>query len=902
MDNQRQRVSQAIPSVVAGQVAVTTTTTTSSTQLAVDSRNPLSTDVESGNTDHREMTPEKYLKYANPKLQRLANHSGSEKSGDDDDDDDDEEEEDPQSQTAVVSFEELRTGLAYDPRMRFHIELVDDDKSLDFHPEDPRRIIAIYKLLCENGLVEGSPYPSAMGEVLKPLKRIPARYATKDECLRVHEEQHFDNLQATASKFLDPDGEIGSTLTDICPIFAFLAMDAQMLINMSVTGESVYYNHSTYTAALLAAGTAIDTTLAVVKGQIKNAIAVIRPPGHHAESYRSRGFCHFNNIALAVQSARTECPSVKKVLIIDWDIHHGNGLQDAFEEDPNVLLISLHIFGGDFYPGGTAGAIAFDGIGPGKGKNINIGWECNGRTDGDYMMAFHHIIMPVANEFNPDLVMVASGFDAAEGDELGQCHVTPAGYSQMTHMLMSLANGKMIVCLEGGYNLRSISVSALAVTKTLMGQPPTRIVDTAPTESGFRTISDVIRQHNQYWQSLLPRTDLEVAGDIAEATRLHDVVRYVQADQLFKDYRMFPLPVPRVLMVGDTVKMPSKSFDNQILATPHFRQANRLLVIFHDQPQLAGAADPITGIIPLAAAKVIESVRPFITWAIQNGVAVMDVNLPDLYTSTKQTLSKETPIYATEETKFVSQYVWDTYVRSASAKHVVMLGVGNAFWVIQRIIAGHPQEEFERRSVRVVGVVEGTMPRTYKTPLFLGFHRYYPLWTKVWLPKTHRVLRRKAEGRPSESYGQLKASQHLTLNQMLLKEEEHILEAIEVGFKASPIGYQIPNNNQDDAGTGDGGDDDGDGNDQGGGGARKGKAARLAVAKAATGAGSDTSAKSVLGKRTREATADTDGDKEGTKKKPSRSTRAATADIEGVDDGGDKEKASRSTRAKKDKK
>lgn len=187
--NQSELVSPVIPSVVASQ-------SIPSTQPVKGSHDASSTGLESNNK-RPEMTPIEYLEQQEARLLSLDSASGSD---DEDDDEVDSAEEDQQSQAAVVSFEELRTGLAYDPRMRFHVELINNDMNSEFHPEDPRRIIAIYRLLCENGLVEGSPYAPDTGVVSQPLERIPSRYATKDECCRVHSERHFEDVRATAGK------------------------------------------------------------------------------------------------------------------------------------------------------------------------------------------------------------------------------------------------------------------------------------------------------------------------------------------------------------------------------------------------------------------------------------------------------------------------------------------------------------------------------------------------------------------------------------------------------------------------------------------------------------------------------------------------------------------------------
>ena len=139
-------------------------------------------------------------------------------------------------------------------------------------------------------------------------------------------------------------------------------------------------------------------------------------------------------------------------------------------------------------------------------RNVNVPWKTGGMGDGDYMYAFQRVIMPIALEFNPDLVIISAGFDAAAGDSLGGCFVTPAGYAHMTHMLMSLANGRVVVCLEGGYNLKSISNSALAVTKVLMGEPPGRLHDgEVASRTAVDVINECVREQSRYWRCMKPQ-------------------------------------------------------------------------------------------------------------------------------------------------------------------------------------------------------------------------------------------------------------------------------------------------------------------------------------------------------------------------------------------------------------
>lgn len=376
----------------------------------------------------------------------------------------------------------LPTGLCYDVRMRYHCELDPPKQSRDFHPEDPRRIFKIYKELCMAGLVH-DPLLNTGNLIPNPLLRIDARNVTESEVCLVHDKKHWDFMVTTARMALDD------------------------LVVLERTFDSIYLNVTTFGCALLSAGGAIETCRAVTSRKVKNAIAVIRPPGHHAECNQPMGFCIFDNVSIAAKVCQSDFPDTcRKILILDWDVHHGNGIQQAFYQDPNVLYISLHVHeDGNFYPSGNYGDHLHCGGGAGLGKNINIPWPTKGMGDADYMLAFQHVVMPVAYEFDPDLVIIAAGFDAAEGDQLGGCFVTPACYAQMTHMLMSLAQGKLVVCLEGGYNLTSISKSALAVTRTLIGEMPDRIRDTKATETGIETVQMVAMYQSRFWSSLYPK-------------------------------------------------------------------------------------------------------------------------------------------------------------------------------------------------------------------------------------------------------------------------------------------------------------------------------------------------------------------------------------------------------------
>lgn len=465
------------------------------------------------------------------------------------------------------------TGCCYDERMKLHANAEFSDKSP--HPEDPRRIEAIMKEFKDAGLIyTGSD--TDLSEILKEsptrwMYRIAARSATKAEVCLVHTATHYDWVQALSQKSSEE-------LRDMTAI-------------MDQGRKSLYVGNLTYEASLISAGGAIETCKNVVAGNVKNAIAVIRPPGHHAEYDESMGFCIFNNVCIAAKVCQMDYPrKCRKVLILDWDVHHGNGIQNIFYEDPNVLYISIHIFqDGKFYPsqpdieGVPDGNLDKCGRGAGIGKNVNIGWHDQGMGDGEYMAAFQRIVMPIAQEFDPDLVIVAAGFDAAAGDELGGCEVTPACYAQMTHMLMSLADGKIAVCLEGGYNLRAISKSALAVAKTLMGEPPKRLT-IPPINVEASMILDKVKQFQApYWECMRPgpfdfkKMDREkIAKEVRDlnGVRLDDVVRAYQRRVLSANHKMITLYIQREKL--------SRAFEDQVLATQGLHNAKRILLIIHD--------------------------------------------------------------------------------------------------------------------------------------------------------------------------------------------------------------------------------------------------------------------------------------------------------------------------------
>lgn len=298
------------------------------------------------------------------------------------------------------------------------------------HPERPDRLRAIVAHLAAMGLFQRC-------------WQVPTRCAHGHELATVHTAPHCARVGSTAG------GEAGKWGTD------------------------TYFNAYSHGAALLAAGGVLEVTRRVALGHASAGLALVRPPGHHAEPDSAMGFCLYNNVAVAAAVALRDW-GAKRIMVVDWDVHHGNGTQAAFVRDPRVLYVSLHRYeGGSFYPG--TGGVWEVGEGAGTGSSVNIPWPRGGMGDAEYMAAFDAVVMPIGRAFDPDLVLVSAGFDAAEGDPLGGCRVSPSGYAHMTAALSTLAAGRIVVALEGGYNLSSISNSTAAVAAVLLGDAPPRL-------------------------------------------------------------------------------------------------------------------------------------------------------------------------------------------------------------------------------------------------------------------------------------------------------------------------------------------------------------------------------------------------------------------------------------------
>ncbi len=292
------------------------------------------------------------------------------------------------------------------------------------HPETPRRLGAVQTVLDGDG-------------VGREVERIDPREATRDELAFIHDERYIERIAATAGierTILDPDTSA---------------------------------NAHTWEAAAFAAGGTLRCTEEVLEGRAKNAFAFVRPPGHHAERDHAMGFCFFNNIAIAAEWLIRE-KGLSRVAIVDFDVHHGNGTQHAFERRPDVFFASIHRH--PFFPG--TGAAEEVGLGEGQGYTLNIPFS-GGAGDEEYRRAFEEQVIPSVVKYKPEFILSSAGFDSHVEDPIGGMRVTTKGYRLMMRDLVQLAgeccDGRLAVVLEGGYDLGATRECAEAQLEEMVG-------------------------------------------------------------------------------------------------------------------------------------------------------------------------------------------------------------------------------------------------------------------------------------------------------------------------------------------------------------------------------------------------------------------------------------------------
>ena len=336
----------------------------------------------------------------------------------------------------------MATGYVYDPIYLEH--------DLRGHPENQQRLRTILRVLDEHKMRER-------------MTLIPAVSITPQRLERVHESNYIEQVRYVAQRgggHLDPD---------------------------------TYVRPASCEAARMAAGGLVEATRAVLDGEVDNAFALVRPPGHHALRNRGMGFCLFNNVAIAARYALAE-RGLDRVLIVDFDVHHGNGTQDEFEADPAVMYISTHQY--PYYPG--TGHWSETGYGDGAGSIVNVPLE-GGVGDLGFARIFQEIVAPAAWRFQPQLILVSAGYDAHWDDPLAYMQLSIGGYAAIARALKDLAeelcSGRLVFTLEGGYHLEALAYSILNTFAVLLADDNWQLVDPlGPSPRRERPVDDIVEQ------------------------------------------------------------------------------------------------------------------------------------------------------------------------------------------------------------------------------------------------------------------------------------------------------------------------------------------------------------------------------------------------------------------------
>lgn len=343
----------------------------------------------------------------------------------------------------------MATGIVKDPVfLKHHPD--------GWHIESPERLDVLYRML--DAEENTGSYPL-----------IPARRAGVEELHLIHSPDHVVRMRETSGR------------------------------DLTILDGDTSTSRGSFEAALCAAGSLCEAVSSVYSGLLDNAMALVRPPGHHAEWNRAMGFCLFNNVAVAAAYAR-KILGIERVLVVDWDVHHGNGTQHAFEDDKSVLYFSAHRY--PFFPG--TGAAEEKGFGGGEGYTVNVPMPA-GSGDGDYAGVFSHILTPIAAEFQPGLILVSAGFDSHRRDPLGGMAMSEKGFAYLTRSVMDMATescgGKVVFALEGGYDLDALRDSVACVLDELTGASETRGIE-LPARSPGRLYERIYSIHGKRWKNL----------------------------------------------------------------------------------------------------------------------------------------------------------------------------------------------------------------------------------------------------------------------------------------------------------------------------------------------------------------------------------------------------------------
>jgi len=406
-----------------------------------------------------------------------------------------------------------RVGVVYDSRMEEHRSESDNGEEGE-HPERPLRMITCWNSLKEEGL-------------LNLLVRIKSRMATQEEMECFHTRSYIEAMEKTAT------------------------MNRRQLDKVERKyDDDIYLNNSSFECARLAMGCMVEACARVAAGEVSHSLVIARPPSHHAYANKAMGFCLMNSIATCAKLAINgelmchdgcHAEAVERVLIVDFDVHHGNGTQALTWDDPNIVYFSVHrAFESrrrwkerTFYPG-TGKSLEVGGP-KARGSIINLPWSEPKIGDPEYITCWHRLLLPIARNFKPELILISAGFDAACGDPLGGCDVSPTLYGSLVKPLAEL--GPVCLVLEGGYNLQVLAEAFPTCARALLNSPPyddsyLPVVDKCKP-SALNDIMETVYAQLPYWPCL-GDANAELLRDFDQLAKRLDTVSLVEQTQ--EDY------------------------------------------------------------------------------------------------------------------------------------------------------------------------------------------------------------------------------------------------------------------------------------------------------------------------------------------------------------------------------
>ncbi|MBW0460969.1 hypothetical protein O181_000684 [Austropuccinia psidii MF-1] len=650
----------------------------------------------------------------------------------------------------VSKFKPIRTGICHSQQMLKHWKPDNEfnlEKDQDDENEEPERPSRIARIMAQVSKEKLTAY----------LEHVKVRKATKEEIMLVHSEGHWDRIAETATMPLQD-------LKDRAAYYSRL---------------SLYVNADTFDCARLSCGGVIEMCRAVVEGRIKNGFAVVRPPGHHSEPEDPCGFCVFNNVAITAKWVLTVYPEkIKKILVVDWDVHHGNGTQRSFYYDANVLYISIHRFLENnrtsyFYPGSDWGGSTRVGEGAGRGFNVNIPWPEGGMGDPDYIYTFQRLVMPIAMEFNPDFVIVSAGFDAAKFDPLGECDVTPEGFAHMTYMLSSLANGNLVLALEGGYHLEAIALSATECIKVLMGEAPPKLGSAlVASDVATETVDECLKIQSEFWKSLpraiASKNELQADG---LSIPIGDVLKMHRSYDLYKTHGLCSIP----LQDSHSIAL-SKGYQNQILVSENVYESSTLVLFMHDLGSIRNEIFVEPTNLNDENEALLHTNHRLMQWIRKHDYGIIDVQVLPSYLSD---LAADGLAKRVEKKRTIGRLVnwlWNQFITLSDCQNLVLILLGEGCSVLRNVIGFKDITSKLKASVSIPNV------RHIPVKLESDFDWFHDISAAFIPSESDQGLKSFIHKPP---YGMVKASDKLRPSQILNSDWNSISEFIESKLSAT---------------------------------------------------------------------------------------------------------------------